>query len=195
MKVLFIPAKHKSLGISSMISGLKIKEKYSIVTTVQFVDEIKGAVQILGCNIKNVKNTPAYLYVGTGTFHPLNLAFQTKKRVYTLNPITKEFSKISEDDVKNYEKKKIGAINKYLHAKVIGILISTKPGQNQLKKALDFQKKCGKESYLFMCNEIKDLENYPQIECWVNTACPRIFEDEFLKNVVNLRDIEKFIYK
>ncbi len=190
MKVLFIPAKHKLMDIESMISKLKIKEKYSIVTTIQFVDEIKNATQILGCNITKVKPSEAYLYVGTGKFHPLNLAFQTKKPVYTLDPFTKIFSKIDEQEVINYERKKKAALTKYLNAKVIGIIISTKPGQNQQKKALDFQKTCKKESYVFMCNEVKDLENFPQIECWVNTACPRIFEDEFCKPILNLRDLK-----
>lgn len=192
MKILFIPAKHKPLNIESQVRKLKLKH-FSIVTTIQFLDEIKSfdksVVQILGCNIKNIKKSNSYLYIGTGKFHPLNLAFQTKKPIYILNPISKEFSQVSKEDIEVYERKKKSSLLKYLNAKVIGILVSTKPRQNNLKKALEFQKTCKKKSYIFLCNEIKDLENFPQIECWVNTACPRIFEDDLGKPIINLRDI------
>jgi 2-(3-amino-3-carboxypropyl)histidine synthase len=191
MKTLFIPVKYKNLNIQKQINKLRIKEKYSIVTTIQFLKEIKNATQILGCNIEKVKPSQAYLYVGTGKFHPLNLAFETKKPVYTLNPITKEFSKISKEEINSFERRKKGALLKYLNAETIGIIVSTKPGQNRMEQALKFQKTCKKKSYLFLCNEVRGLEDFPQIDCWVNTACPRIFEDDFSRPMINLKDILK----
>ena len=77
---------------------------------------------------------------------------------------------------------------KYLNAEKIGILISIKPGQYNLQKALKFKKTIKKQSYLFLFNNLNptELENFPQIQSWVNTACPRI---EY-KNIINIDDLQ-----
>ena len=42
-----------------------------------------------------------------------------------------------------------------------------------------------------MCNEIKNLEDFNDIECWVNTACIRIFEDDLSVPMINVGDIDE----
>ena len=71
----------------------------------------------------------------------------------------------------------------------IGILVSTKPGQYNLNQALKLKKQLKKESYIFIFNKFEDfeLENFPHIDFWINTACPRIEA----KNVINARDLPK----
>jgi len=53
--------------------------------------------------------------------------------------------------------------------------------------AIDFCKRCGKEAYIFLNNNIdtSKLEDFSDIDYWVNTACPRIEE----KGLINLGDI------
>lgn len=201
MKVIYIPGKAKHAHISELMHKVQIKEKYAIVTTVQFLEEVEALKdkgykvlgQILGCNTQSTKNTDvqAYLYIGTGLFHPLNLAFTSKKLVYILDPMTQEFSRITEEQVTRYENKKRGMLLKYYNADKIGIIVSIKSGQNLLPRALKFQKTCGKKAYIFMCDTIRNLEDFPDIQCWVNTACVRIFEDDLGVPLVNIRDVEQ----
>ena len=53
--------------------------------------------------------------------------------------------------------------------------------------------KQGKKAYIFIDDTLKlnDLENYPFINAWVNTACPRIGTDDIMatnKPLINLRE-------
>jgi 2-(3-amino-3-carboxypropyl)histidine synthase len=197
MKIIYLPAKSEFLNIQEKLKEIKIKESFEIITTIQYLDEVKKlkgykiAGQVLGCNTEIIKNSKAqaFLYIGTGRFHPLIIAYRTKKKVYIFDPHTSNFSQIKQEDIQNFEKRKIGAMLKYFNADKVGILVSTKPGQYNLKKALEFQKKCKKQSYIFLCNSISNLENFPDIQCWVNTACPRIFEDDLGVPIINLEDI------
>ena len=67
--------------------------------------------------------------------------------------------------------------------------MSTKHGQSRIEKALELAKKKDKEYYIFAFDtlNLSDLENFPFIQCWVNTACPRISEDK--GNIVNIEEI------
>jgi len=59
----------------------------------------------------------------------------------------------------------------------VGIIVSLKPGQNNLNLAFKLKeklKKLGKEVYLFIFDEVSNLEDFNFIELWINTACPRI---------------------
>jgi len=198
MKVVYIPAKVKHAGIAELMQKVQIPGTFAIVTTIQFLDEVnqlKGYQvlgQILGCNTVQTRHADieAFLYIGTGKFHPLNLAFTGGKPVYTLDPMTKEFSRITEEEVQHYEKRKKGMLLKYYAAEKIGIIVSTKSGQNLLPRALRFQEKCGKKAYIFMCNNVQKLEDFQDIDCWVNTACVRIIEDDLGVPMVNIRDVE-----
>ena len=79
---------------------------------------------------------------------------------------------------------------KYLNADKVGILISTKPGQQNLKKAIEFKKHLkNKTSYLFIANNINpnEFENFG-ILSWVNTACPKL---DFDLPIINIRDLKR----
>ena len=202
MKTLFIEAKSK-INILPIIKKIKFKGKIGLISTVQFLHQLSKAKkilknsiiggQILGCDISSaekIKNkVNAFLYIGSGKFHPLIVAVKTNKPVLTANPLTKEISKISKQEIEKFKKRKKGAYLKFLSANKIGILVSTKPGQYNLKEALKLKNKLKKESLIFICNNINlnELENFPDIECWVNTACPRIEG----KNIINLEDLSK----
>ena len=87
-----------------------------------------------------------------------------------------------------------GALIKYLSSKEIGIIVSTKPGQNKLKKALELKKKIkDKNCHIFLADTVNpaEFENFPFIECWINTACQRFADDK--KGVLNYELVEKAI--
>jgi len=201
MKVMFIEAKYNK-DIKEILKKIKIKGKVGIVTTAQHLHQLKEAQktiknsiiggQIIGCNFKNaekIKNkVDAFLFIGSGDFHPLELALRTGKEVYTANPYNNQITKISKEEIEKKKKEIKGKYIRFLNAKKVGILVSTKPGQYNLKKALELRKKLKKESYIFMFNTLREeeLENFPDIDIFINTACPRID----YKRVINIQDIK-----
>lgn len=184
MKVLNIPATLEFK--ENLLKKIKIKN-FEVVTTIQYLKQIKKyfpkTKQILGCSEFKKANT--YLYIGTGKFHPLRLT-RYSKNIYILNPETKQFYKLPNQEIINYNKQLQGKLNKFYATKSYGILVSTKPGQNNIKQAIKLNKKL-KNSYIFITNNINinEFENFPQIKLWINTACPRIEH----KNIINLEDI------
>ena len=204
MDIMHIPAKSTIKARLSQRQLALLPEKIGVVATIQFLDQVNaitkqlGGVrggQVLGCDASGAEKicgmVSAFLYIGSGTFHPINVYLKTKKPVYCFNPKTGELIKLERDTIAGFEKKKKAAIAKFLSAQNIGILVSTKPGQNNLKEARSLkealkEKKC----YLFIFDtlDIAELENFPFIECWVNTACPRIADEK--SNILNLEDIQ-----
>jgi 2-(3-amino-3-carboxypropyl)histidine synthase len=172
----------------------KLKEIKEILKKNKIKAEIGG--QILGCDasaarkIKN--NVDAFLYVGSGRFHPIEVQLETDKKVITANPLTNEAKVLEKSEVERIKKQQKGALLKFLSSKEIGIIVSTKPGQNKLKKALELKKKLkNKNSYIFITDVINpaEFENFPFIECWVNTACPRFADEK--EGVINYEAVEK----
>ena len=150
--------------------------------------------QVLGCDQSaagNIKDkVDAFLYIGDGNFHPLGVALKTKKPVFCFNPITEKFIKIKKTDIAKIEKRKKANYLKFLSSDNIGILVSTKPGQQNLKKAIRLKKKMkNKKCYILLFDtlNVQELENFPFIQSWVNTACPRISDE---KNIINIEDIK-----
>jgi len=205
MKTLFIPAKLKLEISNSKILPIsnKLPKNIAIAYSVQYENyakEIKNFlqknhkiikfVQVLGCSkLKFPKNTKAILLISDGKFHAISLACETELPVYLLE--NNQLIKISEKDVENLKKKQKGAYIKFLNAKKMGILVSTKPGQQNLKKALEIKNKIkNKETYLFISNNINttEFDNFPEIESWVNTACPRLDMED--ARIINMSRIE-----
>jgi diphthamide synthase subunit DPH2 len=76
-----------------------------------------------------------------------------------------------------------------LHAKRVGIIVSTKIGQKNLMRAFDLQKNKDKEYFIFACDEMDmaEFENFNFVDFWVNTACPRIPDQAI--NMINIDDL------
>ena len=158
----------------------------------------KYAGQVLGCDASSAKviesKVDCFLYIGTGEFHPLAIALATDKPVFKANPFTKKTTLISTADKRRWLVKQAARISKFKSAKNLGIYVSTKSGQNRQKQAEQLGReleKQGKKAYLFLADTItaNEILNFPQIDCWVNTACPRIVDDHFSKPVVNIDEI------
>lgn len=206
IKTIFVPA--KAIGIDlSFLKNFKFKgKKIGLISAIQYVDylydakkilESKGyhvdiAGQMVGCNTSNITNVrgdvDAFVFIGSGEFHPLELIETTNiKEIYLANPTSEKISKFSTEEIDNLKNKKKARIKKYLMADKIGILVSVKPGQEALKAALKFAEKCGKEAYVFMADEIdvNRLEDFNDIRMWVNTACPRLEGN----NIIPLKEV------
>ncbi len=163
-----------------------VEEKLAICYSNQFVEvakkisekigkEVVCKVQVLGCsNPKFSSEVEAILIIGQGKFHSVSLAYESKLPVYILE--NEKISKISPEEIEKMEKQEKGAYLKYLSSETVGILVSTKPGQQQLKKAIEFKKNLkNKKGYMFISNDLdtSEFENFG-IDCWVNSACPRM---------------------
>jgi 2-(3-amino-3-carboxypropyl)histidine synthase len=209
-----LPAVEKSIG--------KLPEKVGLLTTVQHISQLGKAkkflenngkkvylgkgkkamhkCQILGCDFDAAKSVSskvdAFLYIGTGRFHPLGVVLYTGKNVLAVNPLSMEIKEYTKKDAEQIEKRKKGALLKFYSAKKIGIIVSTKPGQNRMKDALELKKKLkDKECYIFVTDtlDFSELENFPFIDCYVNTMCPRIGLDDTIraaKPIVNIDDVK-----
>lgn len=207
MRTEFIPVKWEG-NLQPVLEKLKLPKKVGLISNLQFLDHLKqvesylkekgvetfNGGQVLGCNtsepLKIDKEVDAYIFLGSGEFHPLEVLEKTKKPVFLVNPETQNITKVTEEDLENYNKKKKTLLTKFLMEEKIGIIVSTKPGQQILRTAIEFKNKLkqhDKQPYIFLTNEINNLENFSDIKIWVNTACPRYEQS----NVLNLADIEK----
>ncbi|MDP7182195.1 MAG: diphthamide synthesis protein [Candidatus Woesearchaeota archaeon] len=220
MKTMFVHAKldHDVTLSKEALKALKGK-KVGLVSNVQHLHklpevkkQLPGSVflgQVLGCRAENAEakqdKVDCFLYMGTGQFHPIKVAMVTNKPVFIFSPLTKEFRELDYDFVKKYEEQTQGALNRFFHAKNVGILISTKVGQsmgkiNRASVDLKMQpveylkkRKDDKKYYVFAFDTLshQELENFNFIDCWINTACSRIRDDENVK-VVNIEDIMRY---
>jgi len=215
MKTIFVEARsNKQVGLPGALIK-KLPEKTALFMTVQYLDSqdkvaaslrekginpilekpahAKYNGQVLGCSIERF-DCDAILYIGDGLFHPIALSIENDVPVYTYNPRSKRHGVITEELKKKYLQKRKAGLAKYYMSKNIGILVSTKPGQLMLKQALEFKKKCQKNCFILISDNIdfQGLENFPFIESYVNTACPRISYDDYRrigKPIVSIYDI------
>jgi len=200
MKTIFIPAKLNSEVNARKIESLKLPESTAIAYSIQYKDiakqiydilskkyKITEIAQVLGCSKQKFsKNTKAILLISSGEFHAVSLAFETKLPIYILE--ADKLRKISDEDIYAFEKQKIASYMKFLNSEKVGILVSTKPGQENLKKAIAIENKLkGKRAYLFLSNEVdtRQFENF-DIEAWINTSCPRMDFEGFVFNMGDL---------
>ncbi len=140
--------------------------------------------QALGCNYTGAEaiagEVDAFLFVGTGRFHPLGLAFAVDRPVYALDPL----QNILEPPL---DRAALIARRHLLVASVRdarrwGILASTFAGQNRMPTALALQERArarGREAEILVFDRLdpRDLEGRA-LDAYVNTACPRIALDD-----------------
>ena len=168
-----------------------------------------GDFQLLGCDCfqdsfsdKDLfKKADIILYIGDGLFHPKALLFcqlgsKNPKDIIIFDPINNAVKKITRKDIEAQIKKYKANLITFMAAEKIGILVSTKTGQSYLKNALLLKKGLkakGKESFIFADDtiDLSQMENFPFVEAWVNTACPRIGFDDLVhcaRPLININD-------
>ena len=206
MKTMFIPTRYKSSIDEALVKEFskKLPKNLAIAYSIQFQKqakqiktilsekhEISEFIQVIGCsNPKISKESKAILLIGSGRFHAISLAYETGLQVFVLE--NDKLYEVTDKDIESLKKREKAALMQYLNAKKVGILVSTKPGQENLGKSIQFKESLkDKDSYLFIANElnINEFENFPDIQSWVNTACPRMdLNESFLININDVKD-------
>lgn len=218
MKILNLEAR-ATLQITLKKSDIdRLPKRIALFTTIQFLDSLssiqqqlekagkdvfidqprhtKYPGQMLGCSVHEY-DCDAFLYIGDGLFHPKALALRNSKPVYCYDPLAEKFFVLDIKDIEQIKKQQKGALLKFYHATEIGVLITTKPGQHFMRSALQLKKKFPDKKFYFLLSDTIDfsqLENFNFIECFVNTACPRISFDDakrLHKPIVDIGEIEK----
>ena len=147
---------------------------------------------VLGCDASTIiDRTSPIIFIGDGAFHVNNLAFlYSNQRIFSISPIVREIKEIRIND--EFTRKRYAMIGIARTKTRFGILVSTKNGQNRLKLAQEIKKyleKHKKQAYILASDYIK--EDYLigiDVECYINTACPRITYDDsssFRKSIIS----------
>jgi 2-(3-amino-3-carboxypropyl)histidine synthase len=157
----------RSLGITQLVGKPGPRAKYS--------------GQVLGCDWGCARaiadDVDAFLYVGTGRFHPIGVGLATGKEVVTANPLAKGSEKIIGGD--DFLKKRKAMISRAALCQNFGILVSTKPGQARFKLASNLMnefRKSGLSAHLLVMDEItpEKVSDFKEMEAFVCVACPRL---------------------
>ncbi|MFH1400321.1 MAG: diphthamide synthesis protein [Nanoarchaeota archaeon] len=138
--------------------------------------------QIYGCNIEPLRTRcDAFVFVGDGLFHPNALLIGNDKKVFMYSPETRQSKVISRKDIDRMEKRRMAAYGRFLQSTHVGVLVSLKSGQNFMHKALSLKEAFPQKRFYFLVSDEIDLarlEDWPFIEVFINTACPRIGFDD-----------------
>ncbi len=189
MKKLFLPAKSK-LNIDKhklFKSFEKLPNNIAVVYSVQYEKQAREIrkllkskynvtkfAQVLGCSKPNFPNsTKAVILIGDGKFHAISLASETKLPIYLYEG--DKLIKISDKEINDLEKRQKAVYLKFLNSNKVGILVSTKFGQQNIAKAFYLKNKLDKNSYILIGDLISasEFENFG-LDVYINTACPRL---------------------
>jgi 2-(3-amino-3-carboxypropyl)histidine synthase len=196
-------------------------DKIGLATTVQHVQALAHAREILvragktvvigdagrmnysgqvsGCDYSNVRSiandVEAFLFIGGGRFHALGIALSTSKPTIIADPYEKRAYSI-DGEAQKILKQRWACIAEAEHAKTFGVIVGLKPGQKRLDDALkikEIAEKNGKAAFLLAIREIlpESLMEFPTVDAYVNTACPRISLDapsKFRKPVLTVNE-------
>jgi 2-(3-amino-3-carboxypropyl)histidine synthase len=136
--------------------------------------------QVLGCSFAAVKATHAevILFVGTGLFHPIGIALSTGARVLTLDPLT---GAVQEADGNALLRRRFATIEKAKGASTIGIIVSTKSGQQRMDLARRLASLADNTVIVTMREVSPDEMLNLGFGAFVNTACPRLAYDDQIR--------------
>jgi 2-(3-amino-3-carboxypropyl)histidine synthase len=160
---------------------------------------VNYAGQVSGCDYSNVRSVAndveAFLFIGGGRFHALGTALSTSKPTIIADPYEKRAYPIDKEAQKIL-KQRWACIEEARRATTFGVLVGLKLGQKHLDDALkikEMAEKNGKTAFLFAIREIlpEALIEFPTVDAYVNTACPRISLDapsKFLKPVLTVNE-------
>ena len=211
--VLFVELRKKTENFKINFSELdKLKGKtISLASTIQYLDFlpiIKSYLEKQGKKVI-IKKGPAYpghvigcksfafdskadnlLLLADGKFHALNNALDLNRDIWIFN--LKTLDSFFKQDLEKIEKRKKIAMTKFLLSTSVGLIVSTKSGQNyplynSIKEKLE---KKGKKVYVLETDNLnlQDLDNF-SLPSYINTACPGLFLDDEQNRIINIKDV------
>jgi len=182
-------------------------ERVGLVTTIQHIDmlgearttlleagksvavgdagHLKHAGQVTGCDYSNAiavaKGVDAFLFVGGGRFHAIGIALATSKPTVVADPYERRAYSV-DNEVDKVLKQRWASIHEAEKAQSFGVLIGLKGGQKRVDEALEVKEKLekkGKKVTLLAMREVtpEALIQFPSLDAFINTACPRIALD------------------
>jgi len=133
--------------------------------------------QVLGCSFTAAKAGPGpeVLFVGTGVFHPIGIALASRKRVVALDPLTGNVQEVTGDTLM---RRRFAAMEKVRGAESIGIIVSSKTGQQRMELARRLAALSPRAVIVMMCEVSPDELLNLGFGAYVNTACPRLAYDD-----------------
>jgi 2-(3-amino-3-carboxypropyl)histidine synthase len=145
---------------------------------------LQYAAQALGCNYTTAEavapDVEAFVFLGTGRFHPLGLAFAVDRPVWSLDPLQGTLeAPIDRARLIARRQLVVAGVRDALHW---GILVSTFAGQNRGGMAAALQARAharGRTAEILVFGRLdpSDLTGRA-LDAYVNTACPRIALDD-----------------
>jgi 2-(3-amino-3-carboxypropyl)histidine synthase len=188
-KSILLLRKYDKIGLATTIQHIQVLDKVREILgragkTVVIGDagRLDYAGQLIGCDYSNVKSisddVEAFLFIGGGKFHALGVVLSTSKPTIVADPYEQRAYLINEEG-QRIIKQRWACIQEAGHAKTVGILIGLKLGQRHFDEALKVKsaiEKMGKTACLFAIREVvpEALMEFPTVDAYVNTACPRI---------------------
>ena len=144
--------------------------------------------QILGCDAGSAasidRSVEALVYFGGGMFHPLGALLMTTKPFLLIEPFQGSVEFLDKYR-ETYAKRSRGKIMASVDARNIGILVTTKNGQNNMPMARILKNKVenaglGLRAAVLVSNtfDFDSINNMLEFDAFVNTACPRIAIDD-----------------
>lgn len=211
VNVIYIEAKTSlrlDVVVEKALPFLKTRKRIGLVTTVQHVDRLDEAREILrkagknvaigdarrlsyagqviGCDYSNAQavaeDVDVFLFIGGGRFHAIGVALSTSKPTLIADPYESRVYSV-DSDADRIRKQRWASLQEAIRAERFGVLIGLKSGQKRFEEASQISsklKKKGKKSYLLAVREItpETLLGFPAIDAYVNTACQRISLDD-----------------
>lgn len=148
--------------------------------------------QVFGCEFypafDSIDKVDAFMFLGQSMFHCAGIAASTGKPTYMLDPYFQQYTQVNDFAIQ-MQKKSVLAVYKALDCEKIGIIIGLKEGQFSKLRALELRKsfqKEGKNVQLIALTDITDerLQNFKDIDVFVQVACPRIGSDNSFSKLV-----------
>ncbi|MBN2567566.1 diphthamide synthesis protein [Candidatus Woesearchaeota archaeon] len=219
VKTVFIEARYRRVIRLTESQMRKLPARVLLLASVQFLGSLPGIWeqlersgrigvlprlrhaahdgQLLGCNIADMRKMAfdAILYVGDGAFHPHTLVLKNDRQVFRLDPRSRRMREVPSAEVREMRRRMNAALLSFHRADRVGVLVTAKPGQERLEAALRLRTAYPEKEFFYLVADTLDLaslEDFPFLQCLVNTACPRIgYEDHAAapRPVINLDEV------
>jgi len=194
--------------VEEALSLLDLWDSIGLATTVQHIFEIDKARDVLlrgnkkvvigdagklkypgqvtGCDYSNVRaiadQVKAFLFIGGGRFHAIGVSLATSRPTIVADPYENRVFNV-EDEAEKARRQRMASVSDAKKARNFGILICLRSGQMRFQRAVEIKDKLqsrGKNAFMFALREItpEALMQFPTIDAYVNTGCPRIVIDD-----------------
>ncbi|KAJ2805204.1 Diphthamide biosynthesis protein 1 [Coemansia helicoidea] len=138
--------------------------------------------ELLGCTSPRLADIDVIVYLGDGRFHLESIMIHNPELpAYAYNPYNKRFTRerYSHDEMQSLRQNAIATARR---AKKFGLILGTLGRQGNPQVLVDLQQRLDSRGIgyeVVLLSEIfpQKLAQFPDIDCWVQIACPRLSID------------------